>query len=527
MGHPFRNQLVQVLDRARNAGPWPFLVLGLVDRFILVVQFGARYVSTDDAIQWAGAVDYAHGILRWPYYYGQDYGPMFEALVAAPGIWVGAPLSWSLPAISSALFLLPFWSFALYHHARGQAWPALGFALTPVLLPVEFGMMTTIPRGFVTGLAPLAILPWAQRSGGLFRGALLIGGSVGLAGYLNPNALVFALPYVMWFVLIRRPGMLGGLGLIVGLLPAIALHLAGQAWCTAHGDAIVHRLGHLGWSVDGGAMLRSLGRMNEHLQWTCPLLWGAEDVLLPGLLALSVLAFRRGDRVLAAVVLMATAGIVASLSLPKVQDGWDSVFFPLSRMFLAVPLLVAWVLGLSAPARGPRRSLVLIALAASVSAIAYKAAVVDRVGAEQVAAQTKWVSVLPFTELEQDAAELGRLCTAHDVDLIVVPIRLGTRVWAQFRAYLHPTLVPELPPTYAYGYERRHWQRTEQGQAVHRTLLVIGGAEERWSELRTLDPRIRRIGALQGDLVHLLPAEDRPTDDRMAELVEDLLSAGP
>jgi hypothetical protein len=527
MWQAFRNHVVHVWDIALKAGPWPFLVLGVLDRWILIARFGARYVSTDDAILWAGTVDLAQGILRWPYYYGQDYGPMFEALIAAPFTAFGLPLDRLLPTISSALTLLPFWSFALFHHVHGRPRAALTFALMPLLLPVEFGMMTTMPRGFVTGLAALAVLPWLFRSRDTIPGALLTGAAVSFAWYLNPNSLVFSLPYLLWLIGMTKPGIRTCSALLAGTLPAIALHITSQAWCASRPGAIVHRLGYSGWHFDGAATWHGLGRLDEHFQWLCPVFWGYEGVLAPGLVALSILAFRRGDRILSAVIPVALAGIVASLSLPKVHDGWDSVFFPLSRMFLAIPLLVAWALSLSAPPVAAHRTHVLLALLASVTAIAYKAAHVDRVGADQVAAQSKWVSVRPFAELKEDAAALKTLCEAHDVDLIVVPIRLGTRIWAQFRAYLHPTLVPDLPPTYLYGYERRHWQRTEQGQAIHPTILVIGGAEERWAELRARDPRILRLGDLQGDRVHVFTGNDRPTDRLMASMLEDLLGAGP
>jgi len=88
-------------------GPWPFILLATVDRAILIEIFGSRYVSTDDAIVWSAAVDYGQGLFRGPYYYGQNYGPMLEALVAAPFTRLGLPMHWLMPAVSSVLALLP------------------------------------------------------------------------------------------------------------------------------------------------------------------------------------------------------------------------------------------------------------------------------------------------------------------------------------------------------------------------------------------------------------------------------------
>jgi hypothetical protein len=506
----------------RALGPWPILVLGLVDRFILIACFGGRYVSTDDAISWSAAVDFSNLAFYWPYYYGQDYGPLLEAWVAAPLLHLGIPLRWLMPSVTSALALLPFWSFSLMNHRNGRPWAALVFAFIPLLLPLEYGMMTTQPRGFVTGLAALALLPWALGSRNAVPGAFLSGLSIGIAWYLNPNTVIFSVPYLVWYMLTKEWRWTVLLGMVLGTLPGLAAHAWSQAWCAQHSDAIVHRLSGTAWSFDPAMTWNGMVGSGAHLQWLCPVLWGYEAALGVLLIGIAALAFRTGERILGAALLVGLFGILASFSLPKVHDGWDSVFFPLSRMFLAVPLLLGWSIALLLSTRRPKATHVLLLAGLSVAAVTYKAMHVDRVGTAQVAAQTKWVAVATVDRLAADAALLQRSCADADIDLIVTPIALGTGIWAQFRSYLHPTLVEPLPPTYCYGYERRHWQRARYGSAVRKNILVIGGSEAQWARAKSAHPMIERISDLNGDLVHVVHANGHATDLLMEKLMTSL-----
>ena len=325
-----------------NIGPWPFLLLGVIDRAFLIGLFGGEYVTTDDAIMWAGAVDYAHGIFRLPYYYGQDYGPMLEALVAAPLVRSGVPLRWAMPVVSSFLALLPYWSFALWNHKHGRAWAALVFALTPLLLPLEFGMITTIPRGFVTGLAPLAFLPWIYGLTNTWIRSLFTGCIIAVAWAINPNSLIFSCAYIIWYVLNSTKALKTVVTVLIGAFPSIYLHHLAQVWCTAHSEAIIHRLSVDNWHFDAATTLNNLGHLRDHFQWLCPIAWRYSEMIGIGVIALCITAYLKAQRPLAIALTLTVLAIIASFSLPKVHDGWDSIFYPLSRMFLALPLLFAW-----------------------------------------------------------------------------------------------------------------------------------------------------------------------------------------
>lgn len=139
----------------------PLLLLGILDRSFLLFAFGFKYVGDDDGVIWSAAVNYGHGLFREPYFYGQDYAVMLEALVAAPFARSGIPLPILMPLVTSLLALAPFWSFAFWHRKHDRPLAAAIFLSMPVLLPVEYGLMTTVTRCFISGIAPLAALPWA------------------------------------------------------------------------------------------------------------------------------------------------------------------------------------------------------------------------------------------------------------------------------------------------------------------------------------------------------------------------------
>lgn len=190
-----------------RAGPWPWIAPSVVDRFGLIYLFASRYVSTDDSVMWHAAVDFAHARFHGPYFYGQSYGPMLEALVAAPLVRTGIPLNILMPGVTSLLALLPYWSFALWFHRQGRGLAAMVVAALPVLMPVEFGLMTTMCRGFITGAAVLALLPWASNIADPNRRSLAIGCIVSIAWFVNPNSLIFSVPFLVHYLLTSERGL--------------------------------------------------------------------------------------------------------------------------------------------------------------------------------------------------------------------------------------------------------------------------------------------------------------------------------
>lgn len=497
------------------------LALGCVDRGIVVAAFGSRYVSTDDAVIWGAAMDYGRGSFHGPYYYGQNYGPMLEALLAAPFTHLGIPLWWLMPTVTTILCLLPYWSFALWHQKHGRTTAAAVFAAVPLLLPVEFSLMTTMPRGFVIGLAPLALLPWIlDMRNGILR-SLFTGITVSAAWYMNPNSIIFSAAFLCWYAISQRPWPKHWLFIVLGLVPGAMAYLCSQAWCDTHPDRIIHHLSPEDLVFAPSRVLDGLSRLDAHFQWLMPLVWPIGSLAGALLVLFTAQACWQRQWPLAAGSLVSIILTALSLGFGKIHQGWDSVFFPLSRMFLAVPLTIAWC-G-SQLLRRPRMSIwtMSILLLVCCGAIAWKASALNDVADKQVRAQREWVGVRPVALLRTDEQRLRAICDKHDVG-VILPLQLGSDIWPQFRNYLYPALDEGLPPTYMCDYERRYWVRDALMDSVIPNILITGGSPERWKRIMAADPRFIDADDLGPDEVHLMVANTERTDDLSRRIFKEL-----
>ena len=183
-------------DRAAKAVFWGVVLLGILDRFhLLAITIG--YASDDLTVVWTAARDYAQGVFHEPFFYGQDYGVMLEALLAAPFVRLGADPIVAVPVVMAVLAMLPFWSFALFEYRRANLVAAIFIAAIPVLLPVEHGLQFTN----LNGLAILALYPWVAGMHPSAKRSALIGAVLAVAAFVNMNALVGVAAFGIFFML--------------------------------------------------------------------------------------------------------------------------------------------------------------------------------------------------------------------------------------------------------------------------------------------------------------------------------------
>jgi len=382
-------------------------------------------------------------------------------------------------------------------------------AALPLLLPVEFSLMTTMSRGFITGLVPLALLPWVMDLRNATLRSLLTGAIISIAWYINPNSVIFTVGYACWYILSQRPRPKHALLLLIGLAPGTIAHCISQLWCTAHVDRIIHRLRPEQLAFDPSRMLDGLSRLDAHFQWLMPLVWPVGSLVGAVLIALLVLAVRRRMWPLVIGLAAPVVVILLSLGMEKTHEGWDSVFFPLSRMFLALPLLLFWALTLFIGEKRSSVGPIIVVLLLAIVAVAWKVSIMERTTLVQVKSQRQWVDVRPIAQLRQDAYRLRRISDRYGVELI---LPFSGNLWPQFRAFLHPVLEPRLPPTYLVGYERRYWQRDRFSKAVVPVVLFVGGRSERWSTIMAADRRFLVDHAPGEDDVYVLVGNTLPTD---------------
>lgn len=496
----------------------PLLLIAALDRLLLLFLFGFRYVGDDDGIIWSAAVDYAHGRFHEPYFYGQDYAVMLEALVAAPFVRLGIPLHILMPVVTSMLALAPYWSFAFWHRAHGRSVAALVFLAMPVLLPVEFGLMTTVTRCFITGIAPFAALPWILDLRDRWTKPFLVGLVVSAGAFINPNGLVFSTAFCAWYLLAspRRARVL--VFLLAGMVPFVLAHLAAQGYCKAHPERMMNVIGDWRMRFVPLKLAESFTMLDRHFRWLFPLLPATGSLAFIALAALIGGHLRERRRLYALALSGALVLLILSFAFPKTHDGRDHVFFPYGRMYLAVPLLLCW--GLAAMRMRVRWTTpIALALTGTCAVmLVVKRCTAPRIIREQTA-RIDVVSERPLAMLERDARHLRDLCAEHHIGLVVCALDWPAQVAPQYRCYLHPVLVHGLPPTYLQGGERRFWQRDAFARCVVPDVLLVGGDSARWAACMRAEPRLLDVSDACSGQLHILHGNTQPIESLVMRLM--------
>ncbi len=497
------------------------LAIGAVDRAIVISGFSSRYVSTDDGVIWAAAVHYGRGIFHGPYYYGQNYGPMLEALIAAPFTRLGVPLWWLMPAVTTVLGLLPYWSFALWHQKHGRTVAAACFAALPMLLPVEFSMITTMPRGFISGLAPLAFLPWILDMRNTAMRSLFTGTVVAAAWYINPNSTIFSTAYLSWYLTTQRPWPKHALFTALGLVPVVLAQWYSQAWCSEQPDRAAHYLDPRSLLFEPERFVTAVGYLDGHFRWLMPLLWPWGSLTL-ALLAFMLFLSIRGTSAGRTTSLIAALLLIGySLGMWKTQDGDDWVFFPRSRMFLAIPLLLAWESSLFVHERHLRARWAIAVVGLVILCTIQHVALLDTSVRKQVTASFSTVGIDSREYLVDDEERIRSICDERGAGLIV-PLQAGGGMWPAFRAYLYPAIDPQLPPTYLAKSDRQFWQHERIARSVVPTVLFTGGNVPPWDRILTRDHRFEKLSTTGHDDVYILSGNAQRTDSLVAWLATEV-----
>lgn len=333
----------QALKRSRTqrAVTGLIVLLVLIDRLRVLLQFNFRWMDEDQAVLWYVARDVASGHLREPCFPGQPYGTPLEAWLAGPLVLMHVAPYVALPLVTATLSTIPFFLWA-WLARRSSVWSAAILCL-PLLLPLDYGVLTSMPRGFSPMLCA-ATLAFAGLQSER-RWAICAGGLLAVLAYsFNESGLLLVVPTVAWLILVRRrsPGFL--LWASSGALAGAALHWLSRAFYRWNPSYALHPPGKFEFQ---------LPRLKEGLAQAARFF----DPVSPGgsvwgllLVALVLLALLVRSRVPAAILpALLWVGLTAvSLGIPKVHDGEDSLYFSVARSFLTVPLGLAFLMFLVA-----------------------------------------------------------------------------------------------------------------------------------------------------------------------------------
>lgn len=471
---------------AHSAPVWLIcLVLSLlvVDRARYVVRFGFVYTDADQTTLWYQANDVAHGHFREPCFYGQDYGPALEAWLAVPMLRARVPVWVALPVVTAALGILPFVVLALAAYRSGHRWAAPMMLLVPLALPAEYVIVSSIPRGFVNGLAVAAPAASCWTFGHSRRAFALGATTAILALATNLNASILLLAAGAYALLTHTRNRNFYLYSFIGVAIALPAPLLVWWFYRAHPQRVVYHPKApflFTWSTLRDSFLtHGTSTVNfTSLNWSFGHFIPGKNtgwlmlVILPATAALLALLGRFRASIAISAASMFT---FASLGIERVHTGTANVFYPGSRMFLALPVLAAlWILWMddgivarlgrkyrwAPPTFRALLGIVLLAMACTrdTTIITSPAPLIR---------QTFVPPVDAVVDLVHDARVVADACREHQVDLVLISnaqrscFNTGGPVLS---GMAFDTLFPP--------FERRTFRVSQENTALHGRVLL-------------------------------------------------------
>lgn len=482
------------------------LLLGALDRaHILYLTIG--HASDDLTVVWLAAQDYAQGVFHEPFFYGQNYGVMLEALLAAPFVALGADPAVAVPIVIAFLAMVPFWSFAVFHFRQRVFGAAMLFAALPLLLPAEHGIQYTN----LNGLAVLACYPWIHGMRRSWPRPVLLGALLCAAVAVNMNTLVAVAGFGTLFFLQEGRRSRNVLLAVCGALPVLVMWWVAMRSYTPEADRMVNTLYDWRFTFHPELIPESLAQLDAHFAWLCPLWWPNGQVVLWALIAVAVVLFRTEQVAMGWALVAALSVVLLSFAFPKVHDGTGSVFFPLSRMYLAVPLILAWAVA-HLRIEGRVRSPLIIGLCiAAVIGSTLRTMSAPRIVEQALADQEGLpIRVRPVAWLRTECRTIQAVARATEAEAVVV-LREPDVYYAQFVSIGCPVCEPTLPPTYMPERERRSWRIDAEAMARRGKILIVNGNSAIWEAAYNGTFHVQRLREREPSL-HLITGAGLPVD---------------
>ena len=457
------------------------LLLLVWNQVRVLTHFAIVYADKDQVLMWTAAHELLQGRIHEPRFYGQDYNSMIEGYLASPLVASGVPYHVAVPVVTSVLCLAPFVVLGFCCWRSGQPLAALLALAMPLMLPIEYTMITSMPRGFVTGncfitvVACLILFPMSCRSFFLSGLLLVLGVS------LNPTVLIMATPVALVLVLRHWRSRRFYLWVGAGGLLAAAGHYASVAFYDIYPSHRVYAvLFDEVLSVE--ALRRGWRNLDGHLGVLTPV-W-ANQVWILGLVFSAILIglWRCHARLPFISLLLGLVVVGLSFSIERVHVGSDSVYWHLARFYLSVPLVMVLGFAWFEQAAGKRlgfghRNLVSVGLTLLVVTVfvghglVYEKVVQKHVGIINPAG----VQAVPVQLIYERCEALGELASQTGHKLVVFGFVHKTVAYA-----CEPILRERVKTLMVRDFvaERRTWRLYEERDGPTRDVLFYNFSEE-------------------------------------------------
>lgn len=442
-----------------------FLCLVLIYRWLILKDFSFQITDSDQAIMWQGLKDYSEGHFYEPRFYGQAYNSFIEALLAVPLFKSGLQAHIALPIVSSALSLLPFIIISYLCFIKRSKLIGILILCIPLMLPVENAMLTSLPRGFVTGVA-IAGAACFQIFYIHHRGAFVIGTFLHVLAFsVNTNAILISLPCILFLFLENKKNINFYIYSSLGALPALLIHVAAARFYILNPNYNLHQFG-LNYSLD--VLLASFSHLDDFFNYNTPVAYSSGFLVLFFFLVISIYYYKKGFRHEAIITAGIPFLILFTFGFNKVNEGIDSIFFHHSRMFLSIPVLLAFSLSLHPPAFERKINYILLALPLYffVEHLFNYPLIIQK---RSISGNEERVIIAKTESILSDCKKINLICHALEVDLFVI----SNHYYYDYFNYGCAVCEDDFPNTLRPAYERRTKRLLEDEKRIYRTILIV------------------------------------------------------
>lgn len=460
------------LSVSKHISLYILAILLIIVRFLTLREFGFKYTGSDDLTFWQCTVDYLHGIFHEPYFYGQNYNFAFESIIAVPLVAIGIPVYIALPVISTLIGIFPFFFFSVILFRKGYEISSYIFLLIPLTLPVEYDMITSMTRGFTSGLffCSFMIFPLLDPTN---RKSFIIFGLSASFGYIfNPNSLIFSLPVFLYLLFenYNKPGFY--LTVLIASVPALSIQYISQQFYVNHPEYLVSFMWPLNYYFS--TMVEGFQHLDKFFRYLTPVFWSGNWLVIIAILIIGIILLRSNWKKGLSIILTVIF-IFFTLGVNKINDDIGVLFLSSTRMFLAVPLLLGLALFWAGKNFVNVKQWRVVILTIAISVFFIKVSCYPSV----IKSHTKRTNYGPIAikrldDLVSECSEINEIISKYGIDLVVfIPGGERNVPGMEFYDYGCPVIEKNAFSSVMTIYERRTWIFQQEKNNIRKTLLLF------------------------------------------------------
>jgi hypothetical protein len=462
------------------------ICLLVIERILAVVCFGSTYTDADQIIMWNGAMDYSQGVFREPFFYGQAYNYMLESFLSIPFLWMGVPVTIAVTIITNVLALLPYVLLARLLYKRKQYfWAYLCLSML-LILPINYTLLTAIPRGFLQAhlFAPLLFFALLEPKNSKYIVLLYLGAALCLVSNQSSALLVIPIFLYVYSFNFKSPSFYLKSLLAV---PILIIDQIAKLHYELHPEKVLHEI--VGMKIDSSTFIQSLSntKLFEELS---PFITGWGVFYPISFILLGIIALFTKKKSVSIFMFSLIGFLLLTLAIPKTQEAYPlpnaGIFFASSRLYLFLPLLflISLYLVFGKTEQTVRKVYALAIVV--ILCVNYKFKTFEK-AVEQTILNTSF-PVSKNDEIQNRAVEFNHQANSYHIDLIIHNTSNGWGYFFDAYSY-HPILghnKKQVNQTFSIcgiG-DRRTWLYNESNRS---TNILLNGYNIDTTLLKNLD----------------------------------------